>query len=166
MPQIGARVVILGVRRLTGGWACPLRQARTGRIAHILWIFFKNTSNILEYARIYSNILDISLSGGRGGLTGEAGGRTDNPDWCWRCLGVKSVSVFNNSTWVQPKKAQIQENSLYSNNECYRWWDTLSLLMGRNIVDEFFSWRAVSMQLVRSVLFSCSLQCCRSMLRW
>jgi hypothetical protein len=41
--------------------------------------FFINTSNILEYARICSNILNISLSGGRGGLTGEAGGRTDNP---------------------------------------------------------------------------------------
>jgi hypothetical protein len=31
-------------------------------------------SNMLEYTRIYSNILDISLSGGRGGLTVEAGG--------------------------------------------------------------------------------------------
>jgi hypothetical protein len=29
----------------------------------------------LKIPRIYSNILDISLSGGRGGLTGEAGGR-------------------------------------------------------------------------------------------
>jgi hypothetical protein len=38
-------------------------------------IFFKNTSNILEYARIYSNILDISLLDGRGGLTGKAGGQ-------------------------------------------------------------------------------------------
>jgi hypothetical protein len=60
---------------ITGGRACPLHQARTGHIGHILWIFFKNTSNILEYARIYSNILDISLSGGHGGLTGKASGR-------------------------------------------------------------------------------------------
>jgi hypothetical protein len=32
-------------------------------------------SNMLEYARIYSDILNISLSGRRGGLTGEAGGQ-------------------------------------------------------------------------------------------
>jgi hypothetical protein len=32
---------------------------------------------MLEYTRICSKILDISLSSGRGGLTG---GRTNNPD--------------------------------------------------------------------------------------
>jgi hypothetical protein len=58
------KVVMLGVRRLTGGCngrasgrACPLYQARTRCIGHILLIFFKNTSNILEYARIYSIFL-------------------------------------------------------------------------------------------------------------
>jgi hypothetical protein len=37
-----------------GERACPLHWAQTGRIGHILWIFFKNTSNILEYTWIYS----------------------------------------------------------------------------------------------------------------
>jgi hypothetical protein len=34
--HIVTRVVILGVRRLTGGRACPLRRARIGRTRHIL----------------------------------------------------------------------------------------------------------------------------------
>jgi hypothetical protein len=42
----------------------------------VLNIFSKYSFKI---PRIYSNILDISLLGGRGGLTGRAGGRTDNP---------------------------------------------------------------------------------------
>jgi hypothetical protein len=35
---------------------------------------------MLEYTQIYSNILDISLSGGHGVLPGGPGGHTDNPD--------------------------------------------------------------------------------------
>jgi hypothetical protein len=73
-------VVILGVRRLTGGRAGGLTHY-AGHEPGILNIFskysLKNTSNILGYARIYSN---ISLSRGRKGLSGEASGRTDNPD--------------------------------------------------------------------------------------
>jgi hypothetical protein len=53
----GIEVVILGVRRLlgrpnerAGGRSCPLRPVRTRHIRHILLIFSKNTSNILEYA--------------------------------------------------------------------------------------------------------------------
>ena len=45
----------------------------------VLDIFFKNTSNILKYAQLYSSILNISLLGRYGGLMGEAGRRTDNP---------------------------------------------------------------------------------------
>jgi hypothetical protein len=37
-----------------GEHACPIHRAQTGHIGHILWIFLKNTSNILEYAWIYS----------------------------------------------------------------------------------------------------------------
>jgi hypothetical protein len=49
-------------------------------------------SNMLEYIRIYSNILNISLSGGHGGLTGEAGGRTDNP-----VCNMHAVKVISNA---------------------------------------------------------------------
>jgi hypothetical protein len=53
-----------------GRRSCPSRLVRTGHTGHILCMFFKNTSNIFEYARIYSN---ISLSGGRKGLSGKMG---------------------------------------------------------------------------------------------
>jgi hypothetical protein len=48
----------------------------TGREPGVLDIFSEYS---LKIPRIYSNILDISLSGGRGGLTGQAGRCIDNP---------------------------------------------------------------------------------------
>jgi hypothetical protein len=77
------RVVILGVQRLTGGLVHYI-----GREPGVLDIFSEYSlkipqiySNMLEYTQIY---LIISLSGGRGGLLGEAGGRTDNPGYSGR----------------------------------------------------------------------------------
>jgi hypothetical protein len=49
------------------GWTCSLIL----EVSDVLDIFFEYS---LKIPQICSNILDISLSGGRGGLTGEAGG--------------------------------------------------------------------------------------------
>jgi hypothetical protein len=67
------------------GWAC-MPAPYTRRELGILDIFSEYSLKYLECTRICSNILDISLLGGRGGLIGEwVGGRTDN-------LSLKAVS--------------------------------------------------------------------------
>jgi hypothetical protein len=53
------------------GRSYPLCIVQTRHIVRILSIFFKNTSNIFKYARIYSN---ISLLGRHEGLLGITGG--------------------------------------------------------------------------------------------
>jgi hypothetical protein len=65
---------------VTGGRAC-MPTHYTGRKPGILDILSEYSLkipriylNMLKYTQIYSNILDISLSGGRGGLMGETGG--------------------------------------------------------------------------------------------
>jgi hypothetical protein len=49
------------------------------------WTYFMNiilnTSNILEYAHIYSNILEYFIVGRAGGPRGRAGGHINNLDY-------------------------------------------------------------------------------------
>jgi hypothetical protein len=66
---MSCRVVILGIRRLTGGQAGGLAHC-FGYEPGILDIFLEYSLKYLEYTRI---CLNISLLSGRGGLPGEAG---------------------------------------------------------------------------------------------
>jgi hypothetical protein len=68
------RVVILGIQRqsdipngLDGQTDMSITSLWARHTGHILWIFFKNTSNILKYAWIY---LNVSLLDGRKGCSG------------------------------------------------------------------------------------------------
>jgi hypothetical protein len=53
---------------------CSLHPLRAGHTRHILWILFKNTSNILEYRVVLSDVL-----GGKDVVEGRDG-RTDVSD--------------------------------------------------------------------------------------
>jgi hypothetical protein len=76
------KVVILGVQRLSGGWVGGWAVLSiTSNTNWTYWTYslniLKNTLNILEYARIYSN---ISLLGKHEGLSGQTGRRSKQAD--------------------------------------------------------------------------------------